>query len=117
MPYLLLIMEKPGDRESRSEAELRSFYDRMLAFSNDLKARDLLTLSQALKGDAASARVTRQGEKSVVRDGPFTEARELVGGFFLLTCESRDEAIRVARECPATEWATVEVRELGPCFQ
>ena len=49
-------------------------------------------------------------------DGPFTEAKEMVGGFFLLTCETRAEAVAIANECPAMDWATVEVRELGPCF-
>jgi hypothetical protein len=53
----------------------------------------------------------------VVRDGPFAEAKEMVGGFFLLTCETRDQALEIARACPAAEWATIEVRELGPCFQ
>jgi hypothetical protein len=40
----------------------------------------------------------------------------MIGGFFLLTCDSREQAIAIARECPAAQWATVEVRELGPCF-
>jgi hypothetical protein len=41
----------------------------------------------------------------------------VVGGFFLLTCETREQAIAIARECPAAQWATVEVREFGPCFE
>jgi hypothetical protein len=61
--------------------------------------------------------VTTRGDKSVVRDGPFAETKEMIGGFFLLTCATREQAIDVARECPAAEWATIEVRELGPCFQ
>ena len=40
----------------------------------------------------------------------------LFGGFFLLDCESRDQAIALAAECPAARFATVEVRELGPCY-
>ncbi|MNT98770.1 YCII-related domain protein [compost metagenome] len=49
-------------------------------------------------------------------DGPYAEAKEMIGGFFLLTCDSREEALALAAECPAAQWATVEVRELGPCF-
>ena len=41
----------------------------------------------------------------------------MVGGFFLIDCATRDEAIAIARECPAAEWATVEVRELAPCYE
>jgi hypothetical protein len=116
MAYMLLVVEKAGDRAVRSESEGRALYDRMLGFSEDLKRRGLLTLAQSLKTDAAGVRVTRGADKAVVRDGPFAEAREMIGGIFLLTCESREQAIQIARECPAAEWATIEVRELGPCF-
>jgi hypothetical protein len=117
MAYMLLVVEKVGDRAARSESEGQALYDRMLHFSADLKERGLLTMSQSLKTDAAGVRVTRQGERSMVRDGPFAEAKEMIGGFFLLACDTREQAIEIARECPAAEWATIEVRELGPCFQ
>jgi hypothetical protein len=117
MAYMLLVLEKVGDRAARSESEGSALYDRMLRFSEDLKHRGLLTMSQSLKTDAAGVRVTTQGEKSIVRDGPFAEAKEMIGGFFLLTCATREQAVEIARECPAAGWATIEVRELGPCFQ
>jgi hypothetical protein len=117
MAYMLLVVERTGDRATRSEREGQGLYDRMLRFSADLKDRGLLTLSQSLKTDEAGVRVTRQGEKLTLRDGPFVEAKEMIGGFFLLTCETREQALDIARACPAAEWATIEVRELGPCFQ
>jgi hypothetical protein len=40
----------------------------------------------------------------------------MIGGFFLLTCEERAQALAIAQACPAAQWATVEVREIGPCF-
>jgi hypothetical protein len=57
----------------------------------------------------------RDGRPSLT-DGPFAEAKEMVGGYFLLTCKTREEAVAIAAECPAAQWATVEVREFGPCF-
>lgn len=117
MAYMLLVVEKVGDRATRSEREGQALYDRMLQFSATLKEQGLLTLSQSLKTEAAGIRVTRSGEKSIVRDGPFAEAKEMIGGFFLLTCETQEQALAIARACPAAEWATIEVRELGPCFQ
>jgi hypothetical protein len=117
MAYMLLVVEKVGDRTARSQSEGAVLYERMVSFSEDLKRRGLLTLSQSLKTEADGVRVTTQGEKSVVRDGPFAEAKEMIGGFLLLTCDTREQAIDIARRCPAAEWATVEVRELGPCFQ
>jgi hypothetical protein len=116
MAFMLLVVEKVGDRAARSESEGRALYDRMLRFSEDLKQRGLLTLSQSLKTDAAGARVSGGGSRAIVRDGPFAEAKEMIGGFFLLTCTTRAQAVAIAKECPAAEWATIEVRELGPCF-
>ena len=59
MAYMLLVVEKVGDRAARPEREGRTLYDRMLHFSEDLKQRGLLTMSQSLKTDAAGVRVTR----------------------------------------------------------
>jgi hypothetical protein len=114
--YMLLVIEGPADRDVRSESEGRALYERMLEFSASLKSRGLLTLSQSLSKPSTAVRVTAEGDRTLVRDGPFAEAREVVGGIFLLTCASRAEAVAIAGECPATAWATIEVRELGPCF-
>ncbi len=116
MAYALIVVEPVGQRQSRTEAEGRALYDRMLRFSEDLKSRGLLTMTQSLKTDTQGVRVRVEGNQSTVVDGPFAEAKEMIGGFFILTCETRDQAIALAKECPAASWATVEVRELGPCF-
>jgi hypothetical protein len=117
MAYMLLVIEPRGLRQGRTEREGRDLYERMLRYSDDLKRRGLLTLGQSLKSDTAAARVAMRSGASTVLDGPFAEAKEMIGGFFLLTCETREQAIELARECPAAQWATIEVRELGPCFQ
>ena len=41
---------------------------------------------------------------------------EMVGGFYLIECANRDEAVRIAENCPAARFATVEVRECAPCY-
>jgi hypothetical protein len=116
MSYLLLVIEKPGDRAARTETQARALYESMQRFSEDLKRRGALVMAQSLKSETTAVRVAHEEGRLVVRDGPFAEAKELVGGFFLLTCETLEEATRIARECPAMHWATLEVRELGPCF-
>ena len=58
---------------------------------------------------------TREGRRNVV-DGPFVEAREMIGGFFLIDVASRAEALAIAAECPAAQWATIEVRQTGACY-
>ena len=117
MAFMLLIIEPLGQRQARSEAEGRRLYEQMLRFGADLKRRGLMTASESLLPDSEGVRVrVRDGKRSLV-DGPFSESKEMVGGFFLLTCKDKDQAVDIAGECPAAEWATVEVREFGPCYE
>lgn len=116
MTYILLIVEPPGQRAERGLEGGKKAYAEMQAFGETLKARGLLRGVESLASDAKGVRVqVRDGRASFV-DGPFSEAKEMVGGFFLLDCASRDEAMAIAAACPAAAWATVEVRELGPCW-
>ena len=117
MPYLLLIVEQGDMRRNRSAAEGRAAYDRMHRFAEGLTARGRLKVSESLRSDAEGVRVAVRGGKRTVVDGPFAESKEIVGGFFLLDCQTKEEAVAIASECPATEWATVEVREIGPCWE
>ncbi len=117
MSYMLLIHEPIGQRQARGEAEGRAVYARMLDFAADLKARGLLRVAESLVSqDDSAARVQVSAGRAQVVDGPFAEAKEMVGGIFLLDCKTREEAVAIAAQCPAAEWATIEVRELGPCF-
>jgi hypothetical protein len=115
MSYLLLIVEPPGQRQDRGADAGRAVYERMLRYTDTLKARGVLLATNSLKSEGA--RLTVRGGKRTVVDGPFSEAKELVGGFFLLDVKTRAEALAFAGECPAAEWATVEVRETGPCYE
>lgn len=116
MTYMLLILEPTGQRRTRSEAEGRAVYERMVRFGADLQARGLLKATESLASHASAARVSVRGGQAQVVDGPFAEAKEMIGGYFLITCGTFEEAVAIARECPAAEWATVEVRALAPCF-
>src|SRR3984893_5118514 len=113
MSYMLLIVEPQGRRRVRSPEEGRAVYERMLEYTAGLKARGVLLGSNSLR--AESVRLNMAGGRSVT-DGPFTESKEMIGGFFLLDCAAREQALSFAAECPAAQWATIEVREVGPCY-
>ena len=116
MEYMLLIYEPPGQRATRTEAEGREVFAQMVEYGKALDARGVLRGVQSLKHDAAATRVqVREGRRALV-DGPFSEAKEMVGGFFIVDVPTRAEAIEIASRMPAAQWATVEVREFGPCF-
>ena len=114
---MLLIVEPAGQRLGRTVEEGRVLYERMLQFSGELRSRGLLLASQSLKADSEGVRVQVRGGTQSLRDGPFSESKEMVGGYFLLNCATKAEAIAIAGECPAAQWATVEVREFGPSFE
>ncbi len=116
MSYMLLIVEPRSQRLERGPVAGSEVYEQMLRFTQDLQVRGLLIASTSLVSDAKGVRVqVREGRKRLT-DGPFAEAKEMVGGFFLLNCQTRDEALAIAAECPAAGWCTVEVRETGPCY-
>jgi hypothetical protein len=117
MPYMLLIIEPPEQRATRNEAEGREAYASMQRFADSLRARGVLRAVESLKSQSDAARVDVRNGRPRVIDGPFAEAKEMVGGFFLLDCDTRDEAIAIAAECPAAQWCTVEVRSLAPCYE
>ena len=116
MAFLLLINERPGEREQPRHVG-KDRYDRMMRFSEALHTRGVLRASESLRlPDEDGVRVQVRAGKRMVVDGPFAEAKEIVGGFFLLDCDGKDEALAIASECPAAEWATIEVRKVGPCY-
>ena len=116
MSYMLLIIEPTDQRQQRGLDAGKQVYERMLQFTASLQSRGVLEASNSLASMKDSARLqVRNGQRRVI-DGPFAEAKEMVGGFFLLNVATRDEALAIAAECPAAEWSTVEVRPVGPCY-
>lgn len=115
--YMLLIVEDPAQRGTRTEAEGRAVYGQMVDYAAQLKQRGVLKAVESLSSPSdGAARVQVRGGQTRLVDGPFAEAKEMVGGFFLVDVADKAEAVTLARQCPAARWATVEVRAVGPCF-
>jgi hypothetical protein len=114
MSYMLLIVEPQGQRGTRSAEEGHAAYQRMLDYAQHLEARGVLRGVNSLRRD--SVRIARRDGKTNIVDGPFTEAKDFIGGYFLLECATLQQARAFAAECPAAEWATIEIREIGPCY-
>ena len=114
MPQMLLIVEPLGQRAERGRVAGEAVYQRMLDFAAELKENGLLLATNSL--GTAAKRMAKRGGNTEVWDGPFAEAKEMVGGFFLLDTEDPAVALAWAERCPAAEWATVEIRGVGPCY-
>jgi hypothetical protein len=76
------------------------------------KAGVLLALDGLTPPSTMSARVTFKGGKSTVTDGPFAEAKEVVGGYWVIEVKSREEALEWASHIPGRDSEMVEVRRL-----
>jgi hypothetical protein len=115
MSYMLLIMEPPERRKNRAPEQRQAEREAMLQFQQSLRDRGVHLGSESLRSLSDGVRVEARNGKSDPVDGPFAEAKEVVGGFFVVDVANREDALAIARQCPAAEYATVEVREVGPC--
>jgi hypothetical protein len=117
MAYMLLIVEPTEQRVERGEAAGRAVYQRMLEYRAGLQSRGQLIAAESLATVKKGARLqVRDGQTRLI-DGPFAEAKEMIGGFFLLNVDTYEEALALAAECPAAEWCTVEIRKVAPCYE
>ena len=110
MEYMALIYAEEGPWEAFSEEERSAVYERYRAFSDDARAAGVLVGGDELASteDATTVRL-REGQL-VVTDGPYAEVKEALGGYFLLDCQSFDDAVAWAARIPAAEHGAVEVR-------
>jgi len=118
MAYMLLIMEEPGERLAPPPDERRRRWDVMMEFAGELEAKGQLRTANALAlPSRETVRLGKRNRGAAAVDGPFAEAKEIVGGFFYLEVDTREEAVAIAERCPAVAWSTVEVRKIAPCFE
>lgn len=106
MRFLFLIH---GDREAEAALtpdERRAIVGEHIAYAAMLRERGAHVLGEALSGEAA---VVRPGDEPIVTDGPFAETKEGVGGFYVVQCASRDEALELAGSVPRSPGVAVEV--------
>jgi hypothetical protein len=117
--YLILIYSNPASREiweGFSDDQRAEGYRYYAALTEELAAAGELIVSEALADPSLTTRVTVRDGQTLTSDGPFAETKELLGGFFLLECESHERAVEIAARVPEAELGLVEVRpvlELG----
>lgn len=84
----------------------------MMKYNEDLQKAGVLLALDGLHPPSMGARVSFPGGKPKVTDGPFTEAKEVVGGYWMIQVKSKEEAIEWAKRCPATENEVIEIRQV-----
>ena len=84
----------------------------MMKYNKALKEAGVLITLDGLHPPSIGARVSFAGGKPLVTDGPFTEAKEVLGGYWMIDVKSREEAVAWARRCPASKNEIIEIRQV-----
>ncbi len=84
----------------------------MMKYNESLQKAGVLLALDGLHPPSMGARVTFKGGKPKVTDGPFSEAKEVLGGYWMIQVKSREEAIQWAMRCPGSENETIEIRQV-----
>ena len=84
----------------------------MMKYNESLQKAGVLLALDGLHPPSMGARVTFSGGKPKVTDGPFTEAKEVLGGYWMIQVKSKEEAIEWASRCPASDNEVIEIRQV-----
>lgn len=112
MRFMLLMIPKGYETATPGTVPDVKGVEQMMKYNEDLQKAGVLLALDGLHPPSMGARVSFKGGKSSVLDGPFTEAKEVVGGYWVIQAKSREEAIEWARRCPAGDNEVIEVRQV-----
>ncbi|WP_395374135.1 YciI family protein [Marinicella sp. W31] len=113
MKYLLMIYDAEGQSPQYGTPEFEQMMAGYKAFSEKVQSKGIMLGGEPLEPVATATSVRMRDGNVQLTDGPFAETKEQLGGFYLLECESLDEALAYAEEIPSAAWGTVEVRPVA----
>jgi hypothetical protein len=117
MRFMMLMIPKAyqgrdGRKAGSDFAPSAEAVRKMTAYNEELARAGALVALDGLKPPATAARVSFSGGKAAVHDGPFTESKEVLGGYWMIRAASREEAVAWARRVPAEDGDLIEVRQV-----
>jgi hypothetical protein len=112
--FILMLHEDPATFANMSQAEMESVIAEYMAWSEKMEAMGRLRGGQKLKDEGGRHMTARSG-KLVVTDGPFTEAKDVIGGFFIIEAADYAEAEALVADCPHLRYGMIKLRETDEC--
>lgn len=112
MRFMMLVIPKAYENAKADFVPPVDLVAKMTKFNESLSKAGVLLSLDGLTPPAKAARVTFGGGKARVTDGPFAEAKEMVGGFWIIQVRSREEAVEWARRAPMLDGDVIEVRQV-----
>ena len=112
MRFMMLVIPKAYETATADFVPPADLVARMAKYNNSLTQVGVLLGLDGLAPPAKAARVSFRAGKPSVKDGPFTESKELVGGYWMIQVRSREEAIEWAKRAPMLDGDIIEVRQI-----
>jgi hypothetical protein len=112
MRFMLLVIPKGYETAAPGTVPDAEGVARMMKYNESLQKAGVLLALDGLHPPSMGARVTFEGGRPRVQDGPFTEAKEVLGGYWMIQVRSREEAIEWATRCPMADNEIIEVRQV-----
>jgi hypothetical protein len=112
MRFMMLIIPKGYESAKPGTMPDAKSVAAMMKYNESLQKAGVLLALDGLHPPSTGARVTFPGGKPKVTDGPFSEVKEVVGGYWMIQVKSREEAIEWASRCPGSENETIEIRQV-----
>lgn len=112
MRFMMLMIPKGYQTAAPDTTPPVDRVEEMMKYNEELQKAGVLVALDGLHPPSRGARVTFKGGKPLVTDGPFAEAKEVLGGYWMINVKSRAEAIDWAKRCPATDNEILEVRQV-----
>jgi hypothetical protein len=112
MRVMMLMIPKGYEKAAADTMPDPKLVEKMMKFNESLQKAGVLLSLDGLHPPAAGARVSFAGGKPKVTDGPFAEAKELLGGYWMLQVKSQADAVEWARRCPAQDGDIIEIRQV-----
>jgi hypothetical protein len=109
---MLLMIPKGYESAAPGTMPETDAVDAMMDYNRKLQDAGILLGCEGLHPPSMGARVSFNSGKALVTDGPFTETKEVLGGFWMIQVPSKAEAIRWASLCPASDNEVIEVRQV-----
>lgn len=112
MRFMMLVIPKDYETAAPDAMPDAKAVERMMKYNEDLAKAGVLLSLDGLQPPSAGVRVTFAGGKPKVTDGPFAEAKECVGGYWMIQVKSQEEAVEWAKRAPMADGETIEVRRV-----
>jgi hypothetical protein len=112
MRFMMLMIPKGYETAKPGTMPDAKAVEAMMKYNESLQKAGVLLALDGLHPPSMGARVSFEGGKPRVTDGPFAEAKEVVGGYWMIQVKSRDEAIEWAKRCPGSPNEVIEIRQV-----